>query len=97
MEDVGSPDSARGTSGNAFPDPEAPLPVICVIAYGPGVFTKQAVESPQRVRDFLNAWPVTWVNVEGLGDAAVINQLEEIFGLHRLALEDVMALSTYLS
>jgi Mg2+ and Co2+ transporter CorA len=48
------------------------------------------VECPALVRAFLQAWPVTWVNVEGLGDATVIRQLGELFGLHRLALEDVI-------
>src|SRR5215470_16228837 len=59
--------------GTLIPDPEAPQPVIRVIAYGPGAFTEQEVSSPQQVRDFLSRWPVVWVNVEGLGDAAVIS------------------------
>jgi len=42
------------------------------------------------VRGFLREWPVTWVNVEGLGDVEVIKQLADIFGLHWLALEDVL-------
>jgi len=33
---------------------------------------------------------VTWVNVDGLGDVATIQKLGEIFGLHRLTLEDVL-------
>jgi magnesium transporter len=76
--------------GTLLPDPEAPPPVIRVIAYGPDACTEQTVESPALVRAFLQAWPVTWVNVEGLGDATVIRQLGDLFGLHRLALEDVI-------
>jgi magnesium transporter len=76
--------------GTLLPDPKAPPPVIRVIAYGPDTFTEQAVESPVLVRPFLQAWPVTWVNVEGLGDATVIRQLGDLFGLHQLALEDVI-------
>src|SRR5882672_5520805 len=76
--------------GTLIPDPDAPQPVIRVIAYGPEALTEQKVSSPQQVRDFLQTWPVIWVNVEGLGDAAVISQLGDIFGLHRLALEDVI-------
>ncbi len=34
--------------------------------------------------------PVTWVNVEGLGDAATIKTIGELFHLHPLALEDVV-------
>jgi magnesium transporter len=35
-------------------------------------------------------YPVLWVNVNGLGSAATIQQLGEMFKLHRLALEDVV-------
>ena len=76
--------------GTLIVDPEAPHPVIRVLAYGPEEYTERAVEDPQRVRDFLNTRPVTWVDVEGLGDAKTIRTLGEIFGLHRLALEDVI-------
>ncbi len=76
--------------GTLIPDPEAPQPIIRVIAYGPEALTEQDVSSPRQVRDFLSTWPVVWVNVEGLGDATVISQLGDIFGLHRLALEDVI-------
>ena len=33
---------------------------------------------------------VIWVNVEGLGDAETIERLGAFFGLHPLALEDVV-------
>jgi magnesium transporter len=71
-------------------DPEAPPPVIRILAYGPGDMVEQEIGEPQRVRDFLDKWPVLWVDVEGLGDAETIRTLGELFGLHRLALEDVI-------
>jgi magnesium transporter len=76
--------------GTLIADPTAPRPVINVLAYGPQEMVEQEVTDPQQVRDFLAKWPVIWVNVEGLGDAGVIGKLGEIFGLHQLALEDVM-------
>lgn len=76
--------------GTLIADPTAPRPVISVLAYGPQEMVEQDVTDPQQVREFLAKWPVTWVNVEGLGDAGVISKLGEIFGLHRLALEDVI-------
>ncbi|HEX3236019.1 MAG TPA: magnesium/cobalt transporter CorA [Gemmatimonadales bacterium] len=33
---------------------------------------------------------VTWIDVQGLGDEAVLRRLAEIFEIHRLALEDVV-------
>jgi magnesium transporter len=41
------------------------------------------------VRAILGRLPVTWVNIDGLGDLNTIRRVGEIFGLHRLALEDV--------
>lgn len=76
--------------GTLIVDPEASHPVIHVLAYGPEEITEQEISDLRCVRGFLDAWPVTWVNVEGLGDIETISQLGEIFGLHRLALEDVL-------
>lgn len=42
------------------------------------------------VRTSLARWPVTWVNVDGLGDADLLKSLAEIFNIHPLALEDVV-------
>lgn len=48
------------------------------------------VADPAAIKDFVEAWPVVWVNVDGLGNAQTISQIGDIFGLHRLALEDVL-------
>ncbi len=71
-------------------EPAAPPSLVQVLAYGAANFTEQAAENPQQVRSYLYDWPVTWVNVNGLGDGAVIKELGDIFGLHWLALEDVL-------
>jgi magnesium transporter len=42
------------------------------------------------IRGAQAAYPVVWVNVEGLADTRLIEQLGDWFGLHRLALEDVV-------
>jgi len=76
--------------GTLIVDPEAPRPAIRILAYGPSAFVEQEIREPQQVRDFLDKWPVIWVNVEGLGEAETIRVLGELFGLHRLALEDVV-------
>lgn len=71
-------------------DPDAPHPRIRVIAYSPDEVVEKEVASPNEVGEFLGKWPVTWVNVDGLGDADTITTLGEIFKLHRLAVEDVI-------
>ena len=78
--------------GTLTVDPEAPKPVIHVMAYGPDEWTERDIVDPESVRDFLGKWPVTWVNVYGLGDARVLTELGKIFALHPLALEDVVNL-----
>ena len=70
-------------------DPHGQQPIIRVMAYDSERFAEQEIDDPEQARSFLNQWPVTWINVDGLGDAKTIRALGEIFGLHRLALEDV--------
>lgn len=76
--------------GTLKTDPEAPHPVIRVMAWSKEEFVEETVESTARLREILNKWPMTWVNVDGLGDAVILQELAEIFKVHRLALEDVV-------
>ena len=78
--------------GTLIPDPTEPPPVIRVMAYGPEAWTEETITDVAALRDFLAAWPVTWVNVDGLGDIGLIQALGELFGLHRLTLEDIVNL-----
>jgi len=76
--------------GALIADPESPRPTVRVLAYGPDALVEQELDHPRQLHDFLEKWPVVWVNVEGLGDAEIIRVLGELLGLHRLALEDVL-------
>jgi magnesium transporter len=80
------PGSAPGT---IIADPNAPHPVIRVIAYSPTEIVERRITDVGEVTEILGRYPVTWVNIDGLGDIGVLRQCGEIFGLHRLALEDV--------
>lgn len=71
-------------------DPSAPRPVVRVLAYGPAGCEEREIQDLQTIRPLLNRFPVTWVNVDGLGDVTLLHELGEMFGLHRLALEDVV-------
>ena len=72
-------------------DPSWPAPVLRMMAYGPDEFIEEVIQVDQ-ISQYLGAWPVVWVTVDGLGDESVLRQLGEIFALHRLALEDVVNL-----
>jgi len=75
--------------GTLAVDAHAPRPAIRVLAYGKDDFLEQEIGDLEQVREFLGRWPVTWVSVEGLGDAAVIAGIGRLFNFHALALEDV--------
>ncbi|MFH1265097.1 MAG: magnesium/cobalt transporter CorA [Planctomycetota bacterium] len=76
--------------GTVAVDPEANRPVVRVIRYGPDNLEEKEVADLDSVGKLVDRQSVTWVDVQGLGDAATITRLGEIFNLHPLALEDVV-------
>ena len=76
--------------GLLVPDPAAPPPTIRAYGYGPDAFEEHEVRDPEETRAILGRRPVTWVDMDGLGDGRAIARIGEIFGLHPLALEDVV-------
>lgn len=83
--------SAGKAPGALSLDPSWPEPVIRVIAYGPEGFAEDEIQVDEIPR-YLGAWPVVWINVDGLGSETILRSIGERFGLHRLALEDVVNL-----
>lgn len=73
-------------------DPLARATAVDLFAYGPDGYVEEKDVTPERVVECLAAWPITWVNVEGLADAAVLRRLADIFRLHPLVREDVVNL-----
>ena len=76
--------------GSYHVDPEAPPPVVRVMAYGPDACDEREVTDLESLRETLGKAPVTWVNVDGLGDAKTIARIGEMFDIHPLALEDTV-------
>lgn len=76
--------------GNLVVPADALKPVIETMAYGKGEFVEGEVEEVSAISDLLEAWPVTWVNVTGTGDATKMRALAKLFNVHSLALEDVV-------
>jgi magnesium transporter len=71
-------------------DPVAPFPKIRVIGYSPEKIEEHEITEVAQLPAFLEAWPMTWINVDGLGDSHSLLALAEIFQIHKLALEDVV-------
>ena len=61
-----------------------------IIAYGPDAFIDQPISDARQASEFLKKFPVTWVNVDGVGDTSTIQVIGEVFNAHRLAIEDVV-------
>jgi magnesium transporter len=80
------PGSAPGTLAT---DLQAPPPVICVMAYSAEEVVERTLETPRAIAEYVNKWPVLWVNVDGVGDAETLQIVGQLFDLHPLALEDV--------
>jgi magnesium transporter len=70
-------------------EPGAVPPAVYVIAYGPHEITETVVTDLALLRQMRGKWPVLWVNVSGVAHAPTLRAIGDIFGLHRLALEDV--------
>jgi magnesium transporter len=82
------PGSAPGT---LVPDPDAPQPVIRILAYGPDQMLERRIFDIGEIDKIVGLFPVTWVNVDGLGDMDTVQRIATKFGVHRLALEDVVS------
>ncbi len=63
---------------------------VYLMAYGVEGYIEHHMEDIQEAESFLSIWPVVWVNVVGLADVNMIEQLGNLFGLDRLSLEDVL-------
>jgi len=76
--------------GSLSVDPQAPQPVIRLLAYGPDKYIERDIGDPQEIVAFLGHWPVCWIDIDGLGNARTLEQISAIFHLHPLAMEDVV-------
>lgn len=82
---------AGSQPGTLIVDPAAPAPVISMTTYDAAGSEHSLISNPKMLREKMTRKrSVTWIDIAGLGDLAVLQKIGEIFGLHRLALEDVI-------
>ena len=80
-----------GTSpGTVEIDPQSPAPRISAISFGPDSVAQIEIENVKKLKPLVGKKPVTWINVAGLGDRKIIEDVGKAFGLHPLAMEDVV-------
>ncbi len=70
--------------------PKGEKVTIRVISYGPDRFEEKELASVDEALAYRDAPGVTWIDVSGLHDMGVLQKLGDAFGLHPLALEDVL-------
>jgi magnesium transporter len=70
--------------------PEQQKPIITLMEYDAGSLHESKYESVDDVFVCRDNPKVSWINIDGLGDQEALHRLAEHFGLHRLAVEDVL-------
>lgn len=65
--------------------------VVSVIEYDADHLTESTIADIRECFESAEADPITWVNIDGLHDVEMIEQVGEHFGVHRLVLEDVVS------
>ena len=78
--------------GTLIAPPDATRPVIDVMAFDKDECREHRDVDAATLQELGAARGVIWVNVTGLGDTGAIAQIAAVFGLHRLAMEDVLNL-----
>ncbi|MEP7343816.1 MAG: magnesium/cobalt transporter CorA [Gemmatimonadaceae bacterium] len=76
--------------GTLVPALDAPPPVIHLIRYDADVVEERVLVDPEELRSVPRENGVSWIDVHGLGDEAVLRKIGEILDLHPLALEDAV-------
>lgn len=84
----------RGTPGSVpgavIDAPGAGPSRIHVMRYTDSDFREAELASDAELDDWLSDESVVWINVDGLGDASLIESLGDRFQLHRLVREDIV-------
>ncbi|MEZ6123446.1 MAG: magnesium/cobalt transporter CorA [Planctomycetaceae bacterium] len=90
LADVARRHRPGSVPGQVVSDPST-LPVrIRIIQYDQHTLEEVDITSTDEIRKFCDRPEVTWVNVDGLRDTHLISEIGEIFGIHRLVLEDIV-------
>ena len=64
---------------------------INLIDYTEKSFSEKRVESMEECRDALVTPSISWVNMIGLHDVSQFKQIQDVFGIHPLVLEDILS------
>jgi magnesium transporter len=81
------PGTAPGTLTS---DPSSPIPELKQIIYSRDALREIIPKNPTQLQPRQTNGEIEWINLESVGNADVVQELGARFGLHLLALEDVV-------
>lgn len=76
--------------GTLVVPPDAPKPAIRLIRYSQTDVEEREILDLQELTSCVAGPRVSWVDLQGLGDENILRAIADIFGMHPLALEDVV-------
>ncbi|HEX8372050.1 MAG TPA: magnesium/cobalt transporter CorA [Chthoniobacterales bacterium] len=79
-----------GTSPATLIAPTTEKPRVRHIEYDREHFQDQEIEAIEHCYQYRDNDQITWINIDGLGDVELLKKLGSHYGLHPLALEDVL-------
>jgi magnesium transporter len=81
---------AGSRPGTLAVPPGSPPPAVYVTSYDRDGVEEVRVDDPAALAPFAHGERTCWIDVQGLGDEAVLRRIGEVFDLHPLALEDAV-------
>lgn len=66
------------------------LVTIKVFDYDENSFQEKEMKTADECASFKNSLTASWINVDGIHDAGIVQSLGDVFQIHPLALEDIM-------
>ncbi len=76
--------------GTLKPPRDSPPPRIRVMRYGSGPVEEFEDVAPNALRGLIRSAGVTWIDIQGLGDVAILEEIGRAFDLHPIELENAV-------
>lgn len=71
-------------------DPSAAPTEMRVMAYGPQGLNENASPTLEEIQALAKQYPVVWIDIAGLADVELIQQIGNVFSIHPLVQEDIV-------
>lgn len=76
--------------GTLLLPPGSPPPVVRLFEYDAESCEEKEITDLELLRPYADTERTTWIDIQGLGEAATLHTIGEIFRIHRLALADAV-------